>query len=162
MKYELLMSYLLPVIGTALVSLAGFFGAQLKALYQKYVNDRTKEAVARTCVKAVEQLYHDLGGPEKLKKAQEGIRQMLEEKGIPISELEMEMLIESVVSEFNYGFNTAVRSLGDARDDGAEGTAGGDPSATPQNDKKTEEAGGDPSAAPQDDSAEYSEEGGGV
>ena len=151
MKYELLMTYLLPVIGTALVSLAGFFGAQLKALYQKYVNDRTKEAVARTCVKAVEQLYHDLGGPEKLKKAQEGIRQMLEEKGIAISELEMEMLIESVVSEFNYGFKTGAAAgdpstaLRSAQDDGAEGTAGGDPSA-----------------APQDDSAEYSEEGGGV
>lgn len=149
MKYELLMSYLLPVIGTALVSLAGFFGAQLKALYQKYINDRTKEAVARTCVKAVEQLYHDLGGPEKLKKAQEGIRQMLEEKGISISELEMEMLIESVVSEFNYGFAKTVPAVGDS-------------SATPQNDKKTETAGGDPSATPQDDSAEYSEEGGGV
>ena len=60
--------------------------------------------MARTCDKAVEQLYHDLGGPEKLEKAQEGIRQMLEEKGIPISALEMDMLIESVVAEFNYGF----------------------------------------------------------
>ena len=54
-------------------------------------------------VKAAEQLYHDLGGPEKLKKAQEGVRQMLEEKGIPISELEMNLLIESAVAEFNYG-----------------------------------------------------------
>ena len=148
MKYELLMTYLLPVIGAALVSLAGFFGAQLKALYQKYVNDRTKEAVARTCVKAVEQLYHDLGGPEKLKKAQEGIRQMLEEKGIPISELEMEMLIESVVSEFNYGFHTAVRSLGDARDDndGEKDTSSVTADAVP--------------SSPQGEG--YSEEGGGV
>ena len=50
--------------------------------------------MAHTCVKAAEQLYHDLGGPEKLKKAQEGVRQMLEETGIPISELEMNLLIE--------------------------------------------------------------------
>ena len=149
MKYELLMSYLLPVIGAALTALAGFLGAQLKKIYQKYVDDRTKEAVVRTCVKAVEQLYHDLKGAEKLERAKAGVRQMLEEKGIPISELEMDMLIESVVSEFNYGFAKTVPAVGDS-------------SATPQNDKKTEEAGGDPSAAPQDDSAEYSEEGGGV
>ena len=113
MKYELLMSYLLPVIGAALTALAGFLGAQLKKIYQKYVDDRTKEAVVRTCVKAVEQLYHDLKGPEKLERAKAGVRQMLEEKGIPISELEMDMLIESVVSEFNYGFNKTVPAAGD-------------------------------------------------
>ena len=148
MKYELLMSYLLPVIGTALVSLAGFFGAQLKAIYQRYINDRTKEAVARTCVKAVEQLYHDLGGPEKLKKAQEGIRQMLEEKGIPISELEMEMLIESVVSEFNYGFAKDTKVLSNDRDD---------------NDGEKDTSSVTADAVPPSPQGEgYSEEGGGV
>ena len=103
MKQEIFMTYLLPVLGTAVAALAGFIGAQLKKLYQKYINDKTKEAVVRTCVKAVEQLYRDVGGPEKLERAREGIRQMLEEKGIPITQLEMDMLIESVVSEFNQG-----------------------------------------------------------
>lgn len=104
---EIFVTYGLPVIAAALTALAGFIGTQVKKLYERYINDKTKEAVVRTCVKAAEQLYHDLGGPEKLKKAQEGVRQMLEEKGIPISELEMNMLIESVVSEFNYGFAKA-------------------------------------------------------
>ena len=100
---ELLGSYVLPVLAAALTALAGFVGAQLKNLYRRWVDDKTKEAVVRTCVKAVEQLYRDLGGPEKLERAREGIRQMLEEKGIPITQLEMDMLIESVVSEFNQG-----------------------------------------------------------
>lgn len=104
---EIFMTYGLPVIMAALTALAGFLGTQLKGLYQKYINDKTKEAVVHTCVKAVEQLYHDLSGPEKLEKAQEGVVQMLNEKGIPISELEMNLLIESVVSEFNYGFAKA-------------------------------------------------------
>ena len=103
-KAEMLSTYVLPVFAAALTALAGFLGAQLKQLYRRWVDDRTKEAVVRTCVKAVEQLYHDLGGPEKLEKAQEGIRQMLEEKGISISQLEMNLLIESVVSEFHYSF----------------------------------------------------------
>ena len=100
---ELLGTYVLPVLAAALTALAGFVGAQLKNLYRRWVDDKTKEAVVRTCVKAVEQLYRDVGGPEKLERAREGIRQMLEEKGIPITQLEMEMLIESVVSEFNQG-----------------------------------------------------------
>lgn len=100
---ELLGNYVLPVLAAALTALAGFVGAQLKNLYRRWVDDKTKEAVVRTCVKAVEQLYRDVGGPEKLERAREGIRQMLEEKGIPITQLEMDMLIESVVSEFNQG-----------------------------------------------------------
>ena len=106
-KGELFATYVLPVLAAAVTALAGFLGAQLKSLYQKYINDKTKESVVRTCVKAVEQLYHDLGGPEKLEKAKEGIADMLNEKGIPITELEMNLLIEAVVSEFNYGFAKA-------------------------------------------------------
>ena len=106
-KGEIFATYALPVIAAAVTALAGFLGAQLKGLYQKYINDKTKESVVRTCVKAVEQLYHDLGGPEKLEKAKEGIEDMLNEKGIPITELEMNLLIEAVVSEFNYGFSKA-------------------------------------------------------
>ena len=68
-KGEIFATYALPVIAAAVTALAGFLGAQLKGLYQKHVNDKTKESVVRTCVKAVEQLYHDLGGPEKLEKA---------------------------------------------------------------------------------------------
>ena len=104
---DIFTTYGLPVIATVLTALAGYIGTRLKILYEKHINDKTKEAVVRTCVKAVEQLYRDIGGPEKREKAQEGIRQMLEEKGIAISELEMNMLIESVVAEFNYGFAKA-------------------------------------------------------
>ena len=128
-KGEIFATYALPIIAAAVTALAGFLGAQLKSLYQKYINDKTKEAVVRTCVKAAEQLYHDLSGPEKLAKAQEGVVQMLNEKGIPISDLEMNLLIEAVVSEFNYGFAKA----GDVPKLDTPSLAG-DSSAAPQND----------------------------
>ena len=102
-----IIAYVLPVIAAFITGMAGYIGNQIKKLYEKYVNTKVKQDVVRTCVKAVEQLYHDLGGPEKLEKAKEGIEDMLNEKGIPISELEMNLLIESVVSEFNYGFAKA-------------------------------------------------------
>ena len=82
-KAELFSTYVIQLIIALLTAFAGFVGAQAKALYQKYINDKTKQAVVRTCVKAVEQLYHDLKGPEKFEKAQEGIAQMLNEKGSP-------------------------------------------------------------------------------
>lgn len=106
-KEELFSAFLVPAVLAVLTAVAGYVGTQVRALYEKHINDRKKEAVVRTCVKAVEQLYHDLSGPEKLQRAQEGVVQMLNEKGIPISELEMNLLIESVVSEFNYGFAKA-------------------------------------------------------
>ena len=102
-KEEIFSAYVLPAVVAVITALAGFVGAQIKTLYQRYVNDRIKRDVAHTCVKAAEQLYHDLGGPEKLEKAKEGIVEMLNEKGIPISEMEMDLLIESVVQEFNQG-----------------------------------------------------------
>ena len=100
---EIFGAYVLPAIVSLVAAAAAFLGNQLKRLYEKYINDKTKQSVVRTCVKAVEQLYHDLGGPEKLEKAKEGIVEMLNEKGIPISEMEMDLLIESVVQEFNQG-----------------------------------------------------------
>lgn len=107
-KEEIFGAYVLPAIVSLLAAAAAFAGNQLKRLYEKYVNDKTKQSVVRTCVKAVEQLYHDLGGPEKLEKAKKSAVEMLNEKGIPITDLELSMLIESAVSEFNYGFAQTV------------------------------------------------------
>jgi len=92
------------ILYAILIAVAGWLGTQFKAIYQKYVNDKTKRSVAQTVVKATEQLYHDLGGEEKLQKATESISAMLVEKGITVTDLEIRMLIESAVSEFNYGF----------------------------------------------------------
>lgn len=107
MSNDIFVTYALPVIVAALTAIAGYIGTQIKRLYEKYVNDKVKQDVVRTCVKAAEQLYHDMGGSVKLEKAKDGVLQMLSEKGITISELELNLMIESVVSEFNYGFAKA-------------------------------------------------------
>ena len=103
---EFIDAYGMTILYTVLTAIAGFVGIALKNVYTKYVNDKTKQAVCRTVVKAVEQLYHDLDGPQKLEEAKKSIVEMLAEKGIAITELEMNMLIEAVVSEFNISFRT--------------------------------------------------------
>ena len=90
------------ILSAIILAIATFLGNRLKNKYEAYMADKTKKSVAKTCVKAVEQLYNGMGGPEKFEKAKENIIFMLNEKGINISDLEVTMLIESVVSEFNY------------------------------------------------------------
>lgn len=98
---EFVSEYGLLIIYTLLTAIAGFIGTQIKRLYEKHINTDRKRKVVETCVKAVEQLYRDLDGAEKLEKAKENIFAMLTQEGIEITEIEMDMLIESVVAEFN-------------------------------------------------------------
>ena len=92
------------ILYAVLTALAGYIGIVAKRLYTKYVNDKTKQAVAKTVVQAVEQIYKDLHGEEKLNKALEAASEMLAEKGITITDLEMRMLIEAALAEFNRAF----------------------------------------------------------
>ena len=105
---EIFGAYVLPAIVSLLAAAAAFLGNQLKRLYEKYINGDTKQWVVRTCVGGGERLYQGLGGPEKLEKAKASAVEMLNEKGIPITDRELSMLIESAVSEFNYGFSQTV------------------------------------------------------
>ena len=92
------------ILYAVLTALAGYIGIVAKRLYTKYVNDKTKQAVAKTVVQAVEQIYKDLHGEEKLNKALEAASEMLAEKGITITDLEMRMLIEAALAKFNRAF----------------------------------------------------------
>lgn len=84
---------------------ATYLGGYIKSIITKQVNDKTKQDVAKTCVKAVEQIYKDLHGDEKLQKAIEAASEMLANKNITITDIELRMLIESAVSEFNNAFS---------------------------------------------------------
>ena len=94
------------ILYTILTALAGYIGIWVKSLYTKYINDKTKQDVVKTCVSAVEQLYKDLHGEEKYNKVVESVSEMLMEKGITITDLELKMLIEAAVGEFNEVFNS--------------------------------------------------------
>ena len=95
--------YLLEIIAGIMTAVATFIGSKIKKIYQEKVNTETKEKVVKTVVNAVEQLYKDLKGEEKLNKCLEHIVEMFNQKGLTASELEIRMLIESVVNGFNKG-----------------------------------------------------------
>lgn len=94
-----------------LTAIAGAFAIWAKKVYTDFINTKTKEKIVKVCVNAVEQLYKDLHGEEKYNKVVESVVEMLGEKGITITELELKMLIEATVGEFNETFkNTEVVS----------------------------------------------------
>lgn len=104
---EFISDYGTVILYSLITALAGYLGMAVKRLYTKYVNDKTKKEVVKTAVMAVQQLYTNLDGEEKLNKALEAISEMLAEKGISISDLEMRMLIEAAVGEFKNAFANA-------------------------------------------------------
>ena len=95
------------ILYAVITAIAGYLGIVIKNLYEKWINDKTKKAVVKTCVQAVEQIYKDLHGEDKYNKVVEAASEMLAEKGITISEFEIKMLIEAAVAEFNKVFENA-------------------------------------------------------
>lgn len=107
MILEIINTYGAEIIGTILVALAGVLAMAIKTLATKYVNTKVKRDIAHTVVQAVEQCYRHLDGPAKLAKALEAAADMLQANGIKVTELELRMLLEAAVGEFNDVFNTA-------------------------------------------------------
>ena len=99
-------TYGTEILGALLTALAGVLGMALKRLATQYVNTETKQAIARTVVQGVEKVYKDLHGQEKLDKAMEAAAAMLKENGITVTDLELRMLLESALAEFNRVFDS--------------------------------------------------------
>lgn len=109
---EFISAYGTTILYSFITAIAGYLGVVIKNVYTKYINDKTKQDVAKTCVKAVEQIYKDLHGEEKLAKALEAASEMLMNKNIAITDIELRMLIEAAVAEFNNAFNKEVVRAG--------------------------------------------------
>lgn len=102
---EFINQYGMEIMYAIITAIAGYIGIAIKNLCTKYINDKTKQAVAKTAVQFAEQVYKDLHGDEKLEQALLAAAEMLEEKGITVSALELRVLIEAAVAEFNDAFN---------------------------------------------------------
>ena len=105
MLAEFINTYGMQLMYAIITAIAGYIGIVAKNLVTKYLNDKTKREVAKDAVKFVEQVYKDLHGEDKLDQALQAASAMLAEKGITVTDLELRVLIEAAVSEFNDAFN---------------------------------------------------------
>ena len=92
------------ILYTILTALFGYFGIIAKKYFNKWFETKEKKEIAKEVVRFTEQVYKALHGKEKLEKAMEAMSDMLAEKGIHITELEMKVLLEAAVAEFNKAF----------------------------------------------------------
>lgn len=97
---DFLSSYGSSILYTVFTTIISFVGLKIKVIYEKYVEEKIKEEIVENTVKYVEQLYKDLDGVEKLKIAKENILLLLKEKSIKITELELNVLIESFCNNY--------------------------------------------------------------
>ena len=101
---EFIATFGMELIYAIVTAIASYIAFAIKKLADKYINDNTKKSVAKTVVQAVEQIYKNLNGEEKLNQGIAYMTELLNEKGIKTSETEMRLLIEDAVGEFNEVF----------------------------------------------------------
>lgn len=97
--------HLLQILATIITAVAAWLGKEIKRLYEKHVNTKIKRDLADTVVQFVEQVYKDLHGEEKLNAALAAFSELLAEKGIHVTDIEMRVLLEAAVAKFNGAFN---------------------------------------------------------
>jgi hypothetical protein len=113
MFVDFINEYGLQIMYTIITAIASYIGIVVKNLVTKYINDKTKQSVAKTAVQFVEQVYKELHGEEKLNAAFSAASEMLAEKGITVTDLEMRVLLEAAVAEFNKAFDKQVEKEGE-------------------------------------------------
>ena len=98
---DFLSEYGATLIYAIISAILGYIGIVAKSLLKRLANDKTKKNIVATCVRAVEQIFTDLHGKDKLDKCIEYVVSILEQKGINASSDEIYMLIESAVKDMN-------------------------------------------------------------
>ena len=99
MKYfmDFMNQYGVSIIHSVVAVILSYVSLEIKKTYKKYYADRIKRDVVRMVCQAVNQLYPKLSGEDKLDKTIINCREILDEKGIVINDLELRMYIESSV-----------------------------------------------------------------
>ena len=92
---------IMQIIPIVLATVGTFLIGLIKAKYSQYVNTDTKKEIAMLTVRYVEQVFTALHGKDKLEKAKSTFVDMLNEKGIKVSEDEINMLLEAAVNQMN-------------------------------------------------------------
>ena len=96
MKYiiEFLNQYGLSILHSISIIIISYISLEIKKIYLKHTNDLTKEKVINMVYHAIYQMYPKLTPEEKLNKIIINSQQILKEKGIIITNLELKMYIE--------------------------------------------------------------------
>ena len=102
MKYlsEFMNQYGLTLIHAIVGLVISGISFEIKKIYEKYTVDRTKKEVIKMVCGAINHLYPNETDDNKLNLAVNNAKEILSEKGITISDLELKMYIEYTLHYF--------------------------------------------------------------
>ena len=108
MKYfnEFMNQYGIATIHTIVGLIISYVSFEIKKIYKKYTTDKTKKEVIKMVCWAINQLYPQESGTDKLNMAISNAKEILSEKGITISDLELRMYIEYSLHYFKNVINS--------------------------------------------------------
>ena len=90
---EFISQYGFAIIHIFFLSIVSYVSFSIKKILKKHVDDKTKKEVIVTVCVAINKLYPNLNNDEKFNKIIFNCEQILKEKGIIISDLELRMYI---------------------------------------------------------------------
>lgn len=102
--YETLWEIVIGVAGVVITALAARLGTALGNFWKEKFKDESMKAIARLVVSAVEMMYRELKGEEKLEKAIQFASKLLQEKGIDADSEKIRIFLESALSEYKGAF----------------------------------------------------------
>lgn len=95
----ILNTYLVPALMTFITGFITWIGTKIKSKFDEKVKNEQVREVVEKVVKYVEQKYKDVDSSEKYAQALQKTQEWLKQKGIEVSEVELDTLIESSVYE---------------------------------------------------------------
>lgn len=95
----ILNTYLVPALMTFITGFITWLGTKIKAKYEEKVKNEQVRDVVEKVVRYVEQKYKGIDSSEKYAQALQKAQEWLSQKGIEVSEVELDTLIESSVYE---------------------------------------------------------------
>ena len=96
-----LMPHLVSIAVTIVMAIAGWVGTKLGRAIDEQKNAKQIRDIVEHTVRYVEQVAKSMGSEEKLELAKARVVDYANTKGLRISEIEIEILIEAFVNELN-------------------------------------------------------------
>ena len=98
---DMLNNILVDVLMVVVTGIVGYLGTLIKKVLDEKLDTKQKKQIAQDTARYVEQVGKDLNAAEKAEAFDQAAAEMLAEKGIAITELELKVLREAAVNELN-------------------------------------------------------------
>jgi hypothetical protein len=101
---SIIMPYAISGLAAVVAWVAGWLGKKIGAYIDSKSNSEQIRAIVSATVRYVEQIGKEMDAAQKLELAKEKAVEWANAKGVPVSEIEVEILIEAFVQEFNVNY----------------------------------------------------------